>query len=150
MTLICLHRPFLNFAPVGQKGGYDMQKDYIIITNNPLVPKKLGEEYTVTYKDISYEEVLREVRDRIHEGHQLLSHPLSGSVKPNETPYKSVMVSKRKGEVEERSLSIIENAIQACRKFAFRSDKYKPSVYDDFQLIDWTLLESAIASADVW
>ena len=45
MTLICLHRPFLNFAPVGQKGGYDMQKDYIIITNNPLVPKKLGEEY---------------------------------------------------------------------------------------------------------
>ena len=100
-----------------------MQKDYIIITNNPLVPKKLGEEYTVTYKEISYEEVLREVRDRIHEGHQLLSHPLSGSVKPNETPYKSVMVSKRKGEVEERSLSIIENAIQACRKFAFRSDK---------------------------
>ena len=68
----------------------------------------------------------------------------------NETPYKSVMLSKGKGEMDERSLSIIENAIQACGKFQFRSDKYKPEVYADFQLIDWTLIESGLASADAW
>ena len=100
------------------------QGNYFIITNNPLVLEKLGETHNVVYKEISYEEVLEEVRDRIHEGHLLLSHPLSGSVKPNETPYKSVMLSKGKGEMDERSLSIIENAIQACGKFQFRSDKY--------------------------
>lgn len=127
-----------------------MAKDYIIITNNPLVPEKLDDSYTVAYEDISYEDILKKVRDRIHEGHRLLSHPLSGSVKPNETPYKSVMISEGKGEIEEGSLAIIENAIQACRKFVFKSDKYKPEVYDDFRLIDWTLLESAIASADAW
>lgn len=126
------------------------QGNYFIITNNPLVLEKLGETHNVIYQEISYEEVLKEVRDRIHEGHLLLSHPLSGSVKPNETPYKSVMLSKGKGEMDERSLSIIENAIQACGKFQFRSDKYKPEVYADFQLIDWTLIESGLASADAW
>lgn len=125
-------------------------KDYMIITNNPLISKKLGGSHTVIYQDISYEGVLQETRDRIHNGYRLLSHPLSGSVKPNETPYKSVMISAGKGAMDEESLAIIENAIQACRKFAFRSDKYNASVYDDFQLIDWTLLESAIASADAW
>ena len=103
-----------------------MGKEYMIITNNPLIREKLGESHTIIYKDISYEDVLKEVRDRIHEGHRLLSHPLSGSVKPNETPYKSVMISKGKGEIDEGSLAIIENAIQACRKFVFKSDQYKP------------------------
>ena len=84
------------------------QGNYFIITNNPLVLEKLGETHNVIYQEISYEEVLKEVRDRIHEGHLLLSHPLSGSVKPNETPYKSVMLSKGKGEMDERSLSIID------------------------------------------
>ncbi len=127
-----------------------MKKKYIIITNNPLVPKKLGSTDAVVYKEISYEDVLKDVRDRVHEGHRLLSHPLSGSVKPNETPYKSVMISTGKGEIDEGSLAIIENAIQACGKFAFKSDKYKPEVYGDFQAVDWSLLEGALASADAW
>lgn len=125
-----------------------MRKDYMIITNNPLVLEKLKDSRTVTYKEISYEEVLKEVRDRIHQGHMLLSHPLSGSVKPNETPYKSIMLSKVRGDVEPRSVELIENAILACGKFEMKSNKYKPEVYEDFQLIDWTLLESAMPSAD--
>ena len=123
-------------------------KNYRIITNNPLVLDRLKETHDVVYREISYEEILREVRDRIHEGHILLSHPLSGSVKPNETPYKSIMISEGKGEVDEASLKLIENAIQACRKFIFKSDLYEASVYDDFQIIDLTLLESGMASAD--
>lgn len=121
---------------------------YMIITNNPMVRDKLGETHNVVYQEISYEDILKDVRDRIHEGHTLLSHPLSGSVKPNETPYKSIMVSEKKGAVDAQGLAIIENAIQACGKFAFRSDKYKPEVYSDFQLIDLTLIESGITSAD--
>ena len=93
------------------------------------------------------------VRDRIHAGHLLLSHPLSGSVKPNETPYKSVMISRKAGKLDERSLSIIEGAIRSCAKFEFKSEKYRefmPETFKDFQLIYWTLLQSAISSADVW
>ena len=125
-------------------------KDYTVITNNPLAYEKLKDTHNIEYKEISYEEVLKEVRIKIHEGHQLLSHPLSGSVKPNETPYKSLMISVKKGKLDPDSLLIIENAVQACRKFEFKSDKYKPEVYKDFQEIDLTLLQSGIESADLW
>ena len=43
-----------------------MKKDYIIITNNQLVPQMLDEEHEVDYSEISYEDVLGKVRDRIH------------------------------------------------------------------------------------
>lgn len=124
--------------------------DYSVLTNNPLVLDMLKDKQKVIYKEISYEDVLREARDRVYGGYRLLSHPLSGSVKPNETPYKSIMIGNRKEEVDAQSVRIIESAIESCRKFMFKSDKYKPEVYKDFQLIDWTLLESAMASADAW
>lgn len=122
--------------------------NYIIVTNNPLVLEKHGGTHNVIYKDVSYEDVLREVRDRIHEGHSMLTHPLSGSVKPNETPYKSIMISEERRGIDEGSVVLIENAIHACGKFEFKSDRYKPEVYKDFQLIDCTLIESGMASAD--
>lgn len=121
---------------------------YIIVTNNPLVLERHGDTHNIVYKNVSYEGVLREVRDRIHEGHSMLTHPLSGSVKPNETPYKSIMISEERRGIDEGSVALIENAIHACGKFEFKSDRYKPKVYADFQLIDCTLIESGMASAD--
>lgn len=90
------------------------------------------------------------VRDRIHEGHLLLSHPLSGSVKPNETPYKSVMIVK-----PENWMKVTVNYRRSHRilcKFEFKSEKYRIHARNiqRLQLIDWTLLQSAISSADVW
>lgn len=123
--------------------------NYIIVTNNPMVYEKYGDTHNVIYEDVSYEDILKVIRDRIHEGHQMLTHPLSGSVKPNETPYKSVLISEERRTIDERSVTLIENAIFACGKFEFKSDRYKPEVYKDFQLIDCTLIESGMASADV-
>lgn len=122
--------------------------NYIIVTNNPMVYERYKDTHDLLYKEISYESLLREVRDRIHEGHQMLTHPLSGSVKPNETPYKSILISKERGDVDLGSVKLIENAISACGKFEFKSDRYQPEVYEDFQLIDCTLIESGMASAD--
>lgn len=126
------------------------KSSYIVITNNPLVLEKLKDGHEVIYREISYEEILKDVRDRIHDGHRLLTHPLSGSVKPNETPYKSILITKRKEKMDDWSIQIIESAIQACRKFELKSDRYGDKVHRDFQLIDWTLLESGLASADLW
>lgn len=122
--------------------------NYIIMTNNPLVVERLGDTHNVIFKEISYEGLLKEVRDRIHEGHLLLTHPLSGSVKPNETPYKSIIVSAERKRIDQDSIVLIENAIAACQKFEFKSDRYSPKVLEDFQLIDCTLIESGVGSAD--
>lgn len=127
-----------------------LHSDYLIITNNPLVKEKLGHVRNVVYLKVSYEDLLKEVRNRMHKGYRLLTHPLSGSVKPNETPYKSVIISKDISEIDTANLMIIENAIQACGKFQHKKDRYSPEVYEDFQLIDWTLLESGMASADMF
>ena len=123
---------------------------YMVITNNPLVRSRLDDTYEVIYLELSYEELLKVVRDRIYEGHRLLTHPLSGSVKPKETPYKSVLISERKEKVDGETVRLIENAILVCQKFQDKSKYYKEEVYKDFQLVDWTLLESGLASADVW
>lgn len=120
--------------------------EFIILSNNPLVDRRLGEGNKVIYIRCSYEEILREARDRVHQGHRLLSHPLSGSVKPRETPYKSIMLSTEKGELDLNSLAIIESALDACKKFMNKEQDYTNEVYEDFQLIDFSLLENAIAS----
>ncbi|WP_346664090.1 GrdX family protein [uncultured Merdimonas sp.] len=127
-----------------------MQDGYIVLTNNPLVFEKLNSTHELIYKEVSYEEILKEARDMIHRGHQLLTHPLSGSVKPNETPYKSMLLSKSKGRMDQASVRLIEYALDACKKFHFRGDQFQSDVYEDFQMIDWTLLESGMTSADVW
>lgn len=119
---------------------------YSIITNNPLVLATLGQDEPVEYYEVSYVELLGLVRDRIHAGARLLSHPLSGSVKPGETPYKSIMLMDRKGVVDEQSLALIESAIQTCSKFTQRNWHLRPSIDQDFQLIDLTLVQSAISS----
>ena len=124
--------------------------NYIVMTNNPLVLSKLNDTHDVIYQELSYEGLLKLVRDRIYGGYRLLTHPLSGSVKPNETPYKSVLLSGQKEKIDEESVRLIENAILACQKFQDKSKSYKEEVYKDFQLVDWTLLESGLASADVW
>lgn len=118
-----------------------------ILTNNPLVYEKLNKQYEILYFDITYKEVLLKIRDLCHGGHKLLTHPLSGSVKPNETPYKSVMISLNKGNTDLESLAIIENCITAYEKFDELGKQWSKRVLEDFQLIDYTLISSGIESA---
>ena len=127
-----------------------MNTGFMIITNNPLVKEKLGEDYHVEYEELSYEDTLKKVQEMIFQGYRLLTHPLSGSVKPNETPYKSVMLSETPEGLDAQAMQIIASAIQACGKFQFKSDLYKPQVYADFQLVDYTLISSALPSAESW
>ncbi len=124
-----------------------MKRKYIIMTNNPLVNKTLKDECEVRYISGTYAEILQAIRDRIHLGYRLMSHPLSGSVKPGETPYKSVMLSTDKGRLDIKSLSMIESAIQSCKKFNFTKDSYDDRVLEDFQTVDLSLIKSGIDAA---
>ena len=131
-----------------------MKETFIIMTNNPVVPKALDEKYNIIYTDSSLPEFFYMVLEKISEGHILLTHPLSGSVKPGETPYKSVLLSSTAADggqwAEELALSLrlTENALSACEKFKMRPDRFEKNVLTDLQLIDFTLLESALDSAE--
>lgn len=128
---------------------------YMIITNNILVNEKYGD--LSVHKNLtdlrfleekSFLEVLEYVRDHVHMGHTLLTHPLTGSIKPYETPYKSIAISTKAGTMDMDSLSIIENAIEVTKKFIrdYRPKDLKEKHHNDFKLIDCSLITSGIES----
>lgn len=117
----------------------------MIITNNETVYNKYKETHSILYIDGSYKDVLIKTRDKVHEGHELLTHPLSSSIKPNETPYKSIIISDNKGRLNYDSVSIIENSILSFEKFNLHKIKnITDRMKEDFKLIDLTVLESAL------
>jgi hypothetical protein len=85
-------------------------------------------------------------RDLIHKGYRLLTHPLSGSIKPNQTPYKSIALEKRAEEVDFTSLQLIEDSISRTRSLL--KDRATPdwpeSCLEDFMLIDLDLISNAL------
>ena len=94
------------------------QADFLILTNNPLVVKCLGNDYEIRFeKDYSYRDILIEARDLVYKGHTLYTHPLSGSVKPNETPYKSIVVSDVPHGFNADMANMMGGSIQVFDKF---------------------------------
>jgi hypothetical protein len=76
-----------------------------------------------------------------------------GSLKPNETPYRSVGLSEEKGSLDFGSLQLIENAIETFDKFAAvtrpdRGSNTPERMLADFRLIDASLLKTALESAE--
>lgn len=123
--------------------------NYIIITNNPLVQQKYSEENDVILVE-HYRDVLTTTRNYVHQGAKLLSHPQAGSIKPYETPYRTIVVSKAQGGLDFESLSYIESALERfislSNSMGVRS--YDESCLQDFQVIDQGLLHSALMSLE--
>ncbi len=119
----------------------------IIITNNKLSYESFEGKFDVEWVDGTLIDVMIKVRDYIHKGHKLLTHPLMGSIKPNETPYKSVAISLKPQDMADMdSVMLIENSIEA----AYRLLNNKPlrdwpeSVLEDFSVIDYDLIKNAL------
>lgn len=125
---------------------------YTIITNNPLI----SDTYQGLSKNISIDyltaqgciQVLERVRDKIHQGNRLETHPMAGSVKPNQNPYKTVLISDGRSDEDEfkEFVIIIENSIGTAQKFL--SEKPLPQwpehILKDFMAVDHSLIKTAI------
>lgn len=122
--------------------------DFFIITNNEMVRDKYASQVTVEFHPVKCTEIMRMTRDYIHAGHKLLTHPLAGSIKPNETPYKTIFLTKSKKKMDSESLRIIEECIIACKKFGKERFPNMPeNMRQDFRTIDCSLCDNAMASA---
>lgn len=118
--------------------------NFCVLTNNPLARDKYLP--IVQYREGTVEDIFTAVRDAVHMGAVLISHPLAGSLKPNENPYKTVVLSTRKGSLDDDSLALIEGAIAVLRKMPPKNRTYPPQVHEDFMVIDLDLLDSAITA----
>jgi len=113
----------------------------IIFTNNPYVIKHHDE--ISRFLDTDVNGVFVSVRDVVHQGARLITHPLSGSIKPNESPYKSIMVDLAKGSLDFKSLQIVEDAIKTLEKLPKNNRNFTEKILDDFKVIDLDLINSA-------
>ena len=121
-----------------------------ILTNNPLVAENYSERFPVQFfPDGSDRDVLLRARDLVHNGHRILTAPLSGSVKPWETPYRSILVTAQGGDqVDAFSLDIMERALAIISKSKASPATIEASILHDFQVIDLSLIESAMPSLE--
>lgn len=124
-----------------------MSKRAIIVTNNSLSNERLKEKYKVVFVNGSLMDVFTATRDYIHKGYVLLTHPLSGSIKPNETPYKTIAISELpQSEVDFNSLMLIENSIETAAKLLVNKQRkaWSDKVLEDFRVIDFDLIRNAL------
>ena len=96
----------------------------------------------------TYLEVLYAARDYIHQGHKLLSHPMAGSLKPNQTPFKTIALDALPAQPQElyESVRLIENSIEAAKKF-FNHRGLPPwpeKIKRDFMTVDLSFMKGFV------
>ncbi len=117
---------------------------YTIITNNPKVKEKLQ---NVKYLDITSEELLIQVRDLVHKGYDLVSHPLNASKKLLSSPYRSVIVSNSKNKhINPIHLEVIENSIVKFKRHIELHDGVDSKDIYGYSFLDYSLLKSTLES----
>lgn len=117
----------------------------LLITNNPKAAERYADIWDVEFIDETTLYVLAAVRDYIHLGHGLLTHPLASSLPPKDCPYKSVLVTGQGGELDYGSLRVIEGAMEVYSKVNLDVNNFDipQTIAEDFMVIDCEMLARA-------
>ena len=118
----------------------------ILVTNNDRAVKKWEESVGQVFMLDSYEEVLKKARDLIHRGHKLLTHPQASSLKPNQTPYRTILLYGEAGAVDGEDVCLIEKAIETYGKWNAikKVPEYDGKIAYDYKPIDLSMIENVI------
>lgn len=123
-----------------------------IVTNNPKVRDEIN-DYPVYFIEGNYKDVLLEVHKKIvNDKKVMITHPLSGSIKPNETCYKSIIVSPQRGNnMDMYSLDLINQALDVYDHF--QSVKATPDwtdrILEDFAVVDFHIIQGALSQIQI-
>ena len=118
---------------------------YLIVTNNPMAAKEFaGQGEVRLYPEDTYREILVRARDLVYIGHRLCNHPLYGSLRPHETPYRTVVLSDRPQTPDGEECLIMSEAITRIDTFTPPDRAKMPQrILEDYQMIDCSLVRGA-------
>lgn len=122
-----------------------VRRDYLryqIVTNNPLVKNEFEDVYFV---EGDFQDVMIAVRDMVHQGFELISHPLGASIRMAFSPFRSIIVGQRNNKINPIHIEIIENSIINYKNLMERREMDRKNA-DDYALIDTELLKSTLKS----
>ncbi|MDO4988071.1 MAG: GrdX family protein [Synergistes sp.] len=118
---------------------------FICISNNPYIKKKVS---SLRYVDGDVFDVLAAARDMVHKGFVLLADPLYGNFKPNQQPYRTIVLRSPQspGEVDIFSLDLVENALGIYRDSHVTAQRGTRGcdIDRDFRMIDFALIEETL------
>lgn len=122
---------------------------HLLVTNNSLCYDKYQSRIKVDYlKEGSYLDVLVKVRDYAQKGYRIETHPMAGSIKPNQTPFRTVLLSDEKMDGDESITNelMIEDAVLMTKKFLsdHPTREWEKSIVKDFGQVDLELISGAI------
>lgn len=124
---------------------YDLDK-CILVTNNDRAVEKFKDQVREVVMRDEYRDVLVYARDLIYAGCKLLSHPQSSSLKPNQTPYRTIVIYGDKQNVDFNDVALIEKAIETFDKWhnIRETPAYNDKIAYDYKTIDLSMIENII------
>lgn len=118
----------------------------LIITNNDVTEDYFKDQIRLEHAE-SHKDVLLRVRDRIYAGGwKLITHPMASSIKPNQTPFRSIILIET-NEDNTDDILMIEEALTSFEKFDTEkkpTEWYRETTDPDFKKIDFYMIEDAI------
>lgn len=125
---------------------FDLEK-CILVTNNDRAAQKFEGRLQEICLLTTYEEVLIKARDLIHTHHKLLTHPQASSLKPNQTPYRTILLYSEGDGSNAGDIHLIEEALEAFAKWNAikKVPEYDEKIAYDYKTIDLSMIENVIA-----
>ena len=108
-----------------------------MITNNPLCNEQLGHVYIVEFAEEAPLATLQRVRNKVHLGHGLITHPTAGGLPPGTSPYKSVVITADAATPTLAHINAIEHTIASYEKCG---QPAQAGHLDDFAMLDFALV----------
>lgn len=122
-----------------------MRKSVVLITNNPNLFHSLSGGRLIEGSSL---DVLFAVRDAVHLGSHLLTHPLCGNLRPYQQPFRSVLIQEFPGGlVDLESLSMIEQAVavyRSCEDRLLLVESLSDPMRDDYAFVDCELMRESL------
>ena len=125
-----------------------MSSRCLLVSNNVSYKGRVDE---IDFVEGSSFDVLIGVRDYVHKGAEILTHPLCGNLRPYQQPYRSVVlrIFSDPHPVDEYSLSLIENALgiyRSCFERLARADSLPDFIASDYAFVESELMRSSLES----
>ena len=126
-------------------GGLAMQNNTVLVSNNEGLCRNVRGGRFVSGSSL---DVLVSVRNSVHLGSRLLTHPLCGNLRPYQQPFRSVLIQEFPGElVDLESLSIIEEAVavyKSCGDRLLLPEHLDEPTHADYAFIDAELMRESL------
>ena len=125
---------------------YDLEKCIVVTNNDRAAARFEGRVMEICLLE-TYREVLEKTRDFIHAHRKLLTHPQASSLKPNQTPYRTILLYSEGERDNTGDVILIENALESFDKWSGirQTQTYDEKIANDYKTIDLSMIENVIA-----